>query len=164
MNIDAKDLQKRSIFLKELEAQVSKMNSVTSKLNEIQDNVDVLMKLVNEMEVDSSLSDARKKLKTLNDSASNLEKLVFGIEDVKGYFDQPDTWQYKYRELYYGSYSNYGEPLQNEQIMLKEIEILTSNITNKINNFIANDWVEFENYLETNPIVLTKKIDTVNND
>lgn len=164
VNIDAKDLQKRSIFLKELEAQVSKMNSVTSKLNEIQDNVDVLMKLVNEMEVDSSLSDARKKLKTLNDSASNLEKLVFGIEDVKGYFDQPDTWQYKYRELYYGSYSNYGEPLQNEQIMLKEIEILTSNITNKINNFIANDWVEFENYLETNPIVLTKKIDTVNND
>jgi len=163
VDVSIEDLQKRSTFLKEVEEQTSKMNSATSRLNKIQDNIEVLLKLVDEMEVDSSLSEIKKRLKALNDSVVGLEKLVFGIEDVKGYFDQPETWQYSFRELYYGSYSNYGEPLQNQQIMLKEIKALTFNITAKFNRFISDDWVGFEKYLIDNPIELTKRIETIEN-
>ena len=163
VDVSIEDLQKRSTFLKEVEEQTSKMNSATSRLNKIQDNIEVLLKLVDEMEVDSSLSEIKKRLKALNDSVVGLEKLVFGIEDVKGYFDQPETWQYSFRELYYGSYSNYGEPLQNQQIMLKEIKALTFNTTAKFNRFISDDWVGFEKYLIDNPIELTKRIETIEN-
>ena len=164
VDVSLNDLQKRQSFLKDVESQTRKMNSATSKLNAIQDNVDILLKLANEMEIDSSLSETKKRLKSLNDSISGLEKLVFGIEDVKGYLDQPETWEYQFGELYYGSYSNYGEPLQNQQIMLKEIKELTAELTSKINKFISEDWVAFENYLAENPIALTKNIETIKNE
>ena len=164
VDIGMEELKQRDEFLGKAQELMAKMDAATTRLNEIQDNVMLLQKLAKSMEVDSSMKETKKRLKQLNDTIVSLETMVFGKQNVKGYFDQPETWQYKFNELYYASYSNYGAPLQNQKLMLKEIESLTFKLTAKINTFITEDWETFSNYLMDNPMDVLKKVDAVENE
>ncbi len=133
---------------------ITTMDSATMRLNKIQSNLKTLSALAKNIENDSLKKDYEKRIKMLNDSINQLEIMVFGKEDVKGYFDQTETWNYALGEVFSYAWLNKGKPIQNQEIVLKEFEHTTSKMLDKINTFIAEDWNAFKTFVAENPLPL----------
>jgi len=152
VDITLEDLKLLNVYYGKGAALISAMDSATIRLNKIQTNLKTISALAKNIENDSLQKDYNKRIKTLNDSIYQLEIMVFGKKDVKGYFDQPETWNYAMGEVWSYAWLNKGRPTQNQEIVLKEFEATTAKALNKINTFIAEDWGAFHTFVNENPI------------
>ena len=146
-------------FLK-VQVWVTAMDSATYRLNKIQNNLKTLSALAKNIEEDSLRKDYEKRIKTLNDSINELEIMVFGKENVKGYFDQPETWYSAQGEVMSYAWLNKGKPTQSQEIVLKEFEGTSAKALHKINTFIAQDWEGFKSFVKENPLPMFEEIKT----
>ena len=96
------------------------------------------------------------KIKGLSDSIAGIELLIFGKKDVKGYYDQPETWMSFYQNAASYSYGKNMGVTQGQELTIKELEIKTTKLISKSDLIINQDWVDFKQFVQENPLSLFK--------
>ncbi len=86
---------------------------------------------------------------------------IFCKEDVKGYYEQPDTWMSVASTTRYALGSNRGSVGANNQYQAKIFEAKTKEVVVLANKFFEEDWVAFKTYFQENPISLLADLEPV---
>ena len=82
---------------------MSKLDSAVTKLREAKKRLNLMEKLVAASDDTASSKAVRDDIKAALKSIEDRRMALYGKEDVKGYFEQPETWEWKY-----GQFSSYN--------------------------------------------------------
>jgi hypothetical protein len=90
-------------FAAEVSGVMSQLDSAVTKLREAKKRLNLMEKLVAANDDTASSKAVRDDIKAALKSIEDRRMALYGKEDVKGYFEQPETWEWKY-----GQFSSYN--------------------------------------------------------
>ena len=149
--VTAKDLESRKNAYHDIEAIQAVLDSAVQELAQADNNIERLQELLknNVFKADSTLHD------TVKVTAKALEKVrlgIFGEKEVKGYFEQPETWSSTWGSSLWqllGSQRTWGS---NELALYDQLEQRTKEAIDSVNEFLEKDYHALLNYLKENPV------------
>ena len=160
LNISTDDLAANQAFTREIQKQVKAVGEVAEELREAKKTIAVLENQLADKKGDD-WKEAKEKVKAVKDSLEAVRLLIFGKENMKGYYEQPDTWQSKYGLVMYAISSNRGAIGENNTLLVADLMKKTQEVVNKANVFFEKDWVAFKTYFQENPISLFGEIEPI---
>ena len=89
-------------FAAEVSGVMGQLDSAVTKLREAKKRLNLMEKLVAASDDTASSKAVRDDIKAALKSIEDRRMALYGKEDVKGYFEQPETWEWKY-----GQFSSY---------------------------------------------------------
>ena len=95
----ARDWDAEHAFAAEVNGQMARLDSAVSRLREAKKRLDLLDKWVAANEDTAATKQLRDDLKAVSKAIEDRRMALFGKEDVKGYFEQPETWEWKYGQF-----------------------------------------------------------------
>jgi len=95
----ARDWDAEHAFAAEVNGQMARLDSAVSRLREAKKRLDLLDKWVAANEDSAATKQLRDDLKAVSKAIEDRRMALFGKEDVKGYFEQPETWEWKYGQF-----------------------------------------------------------------
>ncbi len=105
--------------------------------------------------------EAKEKVTAIKDSLEKVRLAIWGKEDVKGYYEQPDTWMGLAGNATWLLSGNHGKVGDNEKLLAKKIALKTDETLKMANKFFTIDWPIFTSYFKENPISLFKEKEPV---
>lgn len=158
--ISMADLEANQAFMRGLQNQVEAINKVASQLRDVKKTIDLLSAQLDTKEGDE-WKEAKEKIKAMKDSLAQVQLAIFGKEDVKGYYEQPNTWMSKYGNTRYATGSNLGAIGDNNRMLAEQFYAKTEDVLEQANAFFAEEWQAFQTYFEENPISLFNEISPI---
>ena len=125
-------------------------------VNNLEMDLDNISALVKGRE-DSLSKTYRERVKSVKDSISSIELMIFGKKDVKGYFEQPETWMSYYQRASSFNYGKNASITQSQRLSYAELEQKTREVLNQMDAFNNNDWKNFKQFVKENPLSLFKE-------
>lgn len=160
LNISATDLAENRTFKKALLKQVEAIYKVAQQLGEAKAMLS-LWESELKLHDDKEHKELQKLLKATSDSLELVRLAIFGKENVKGYFEQPETWASVYGQTMYALGSNRGAISENNRLQAQQLIMTTQDVINLSNAFFLEDWQKLIAFLQENPISLLNKFDAV---
>jgi hypothetical protein len=160
LSISRADLAANQAYKRGLQKQMAAMTKVAEQLREAKKGID----LVNQQLADKKGEEwktAKEMAKSASDSLEMVRLAIFGKEDVKGYFEQTETWMYALGQTAWPAMSNLGAVGENNRILAEKLEQKTAETIAKANTFFTEDWPTFTKYFEENPISLFGQVEPV---
>jgi hypothetical protein len=162
LDISEKDLASNQDFDRQTEEQISKVSRVAAEMRKAKKGIDAIEEQLKEKEGDE-WKEAKAKLKAAKDSFEVVRLAIFGKENMKGYYEQPETWMSIAGTTRYSIGSNRGAIGQNNQNQFKLLVKKTDEVVALANKFFKEDWPAFKTYFEENPISLLTDIKPIDN-
>lgn len=139
----ARDWDAQHAFAAEVNGQMARLDSAVSRLREAKKRLDLLDKWVATNEDSSATKQLRDDLKSASKAIEDRRMALFGKEDVKGYFEQPETWEWKY-----GQFSSYywglrGAPSANMLNAWKAADAVTRAELTALSTWHNETWKPF---------------------
>ena len=106
-----RDWDAQHAFAAEVNGQMARLDSAVSRLREAKKRLDLLDKWVTANEDTAATKQLRDDLKAVSKAIEDRRMALFGKEDVKGYFEQPETWEWKYGQFSSHYWGLRGAPL-----------------------------------------------------
>ena len=149
--VTTEDLASRKHANKDIESIKAVLDSAVQDLAQAHNNIERLQKLLKNdvFKADSTLHD------TVKVTAKALEKVrlgIFGEKEVKGYFEQPETWSNQWGSSLWqllGSQRAWGS---NELALYDQIEQRTAQAVDSVNKFLDKDYHALLDYLKDHPV------------
>ena len=149
--VTTEDLASRKRANKDIESIKAVLDSAVQDLAQAHNNIERLQKLLKNdvFKADSTLHD------TVKVTAKALEKVrlgIFGEKEVKGYFEQPETWSNQWGSSLWqllGSQRAWGS---NELALYDQIEQRTAQAVDSVNKFLEKDYHALLDYLKDHPV------------
>ena len=145
-------------FQRSLYAINQEMSDIVSALYEANQGLSSLERILKERkdspEDSAAVSPLLEEIKTLKKSIEDHRLRLFGKEDVKGYFEQPETWASVNGQ--FGSYmwSLHGKPSSNTLNMHATWEKRTREEISLVTQFLDTDYREFTSRIENTALPL----------
>jgi photosystem II stability/assembly factor-like uncharacterized protein len=160
LQIPIADLEANQAYKRGLQKQVAAITKVADQLREAKKGIDLIERQLADKKGDEWKT-AREKVKAVKDSLESVRLAIFGKEDVKGYFEQPETWMHILGQTGWVAMSNLGAIGENNQILAVQFEKKTAETLAKANTFFIRDWPAFTAYFQENPISLFNQVEPV---
>jgi hypothetical protein len=160
LQITIADLEANQDYKRGLQKQMAAITKVADQLREAKKGIDLIERQLADKKGDEWKT-AREKVKAVKDSLEVVRLAIFGKEDVKGYFEQPETWMYSLGQTGWIAMSNLGAIGENNQILAAQFEKKTAETLAKANTFFIRDWPAFTAYFQENPISLFNQVEPV---
>ena len=147
----AKDLESRKNAYHDIEAIEAVLDSAVQDLAQANNNIERLQKLLknNVFKADSTLHD------TVKVTAKALEKVrlgIFGEKEVKGYFEQPETWSSTWGSSLWQLLCSQRTWGSNELALYDQLEQRTKEAVDSVNEFLEKDYHALLNDLKEHPV------------
>ena len=160
LDISRADLAANQAYKRALQKQMAAMSKVADQLREAKKGIDLMNQQLADKKGDEWKT-AKEMAKAAKDSLEVLRLAIFGKEDVKGYFEQTETWMYALGQTAWPAMSNLGAIGENNRILAQKLEQKTAETVAKANKFFSEDWPTFTKYFEENPISLFGQVEPV---
>ena len=160
LNISIEDLRSNQEFNRAALKQVAAVSKVADQLRDAKKAIGMIENQLADKKGEE-WKEAKEKVKQVKDSLEQVRLAIFGKEDVKGYYEQPNTWMSKYGQAQYAIGSNRGAIDDNNRIQADQFKVKTEEVVALANKFFAEDWKAFQTYFEENPISLFTELEPV---
>ena len=139
----ARDWDAQHAFAAEVNGQMARLDSAVSRLREAKKRLDLLDKWVAANEDTAATKQLRDDLKSASKAIEDRRMALFGKEDVKGYFEQPETWDWKYGQFSGHYWSLRGAPSPNMLHAWKSAKVATEAELKALATWEAEVWKPF---------------------
>ena len=160
LNISMEDLAENQAFKREVAKNGEAISKVADGLRNAKKEIGLIEAQLAEKERDE-WKEAKEKVKMVKDSLEAVRFAIWGKEDVKGYYEQHETWMTQAGNASYLLSSNLGAIGQNEKHMAEQFRKKTEETVALANKFFSKDWPSFTSYFEQNPISLFEAITVI---
>lgn len=160
LDISQTELEENLSFKRSLTKQIVAISKVADQLREARKGIDLVEKQLADKKGEEWKA-AKDKLKAAKDSLEAVRLAIFGKEDVKGYFEQTETWFYALGQIGGAAMSNLGAVGENNKVQARQFEQKTAETLTKANKFFTEDWPAFTTYFKENPISLFGQVEPV---
>ena len=148
-------------FHREVNGYIAPMEKAVAQLREAKktvDGIEALLKTNGDTVLTKSYKDP---LKAIKEAWEARRLALYGKENQKGYYEQPDTWSSQF-----GFFSSYlwslrGAPSPNVLTQFGHFKKQTEAQIQAINVFLGEPWKSFETFVLEHPIPLTKALTPV---
>jgi hypothetical protein len=130
-------------FSAEVNAHMALLDSAVSRLREAKVRLELLEKFVAANDDTARTKELRADLKAQLKSIEDRRMALFGKEDVKGYFEQPETWEWKYGHFANHYWGLRGAPTANVLNAWKSGRAATDRELEALAKWQAEVWVPF---------------------
>ena len=141
--------------LQPLHDQQMKLTEVVGKavkqLQEAKEAIDAINKLLDPKE-NKSHKDLKKQGKKVQDQIEELERLIINPRGRQGIARNPDVLTAQVRVLSRYLYSNITGRNKTHDILLKHAESETKRVLEKINAFFDEEWMDYEDAVESSRV------------
>jgi photosystem II stability/assembly factor-like uncharacterized protein len=149
-------------FDKQMEEQIAKVSRVAAEMRKANKSINAIEKQLKDKEGDE-WKEAKDKLKAVKDSFEVVQLAIWGKENMKGYYEQPETWMSVTGSTRYAIGSNRGAISPNNQNQYKIFSKKTDDVVALANEFFTEDWPVFKTFFEENPISLLTDLEAIEN-
>jgi hypothetical protein len=149
-------------FDKQMEEQIAKVSRVAAEMRKANKSINAIEKQLKDKEGDE-WKEAKDKLKAVKDSFEVVQLAIWGKENMKGYYEQPETWMSVAGSTRYAIGSNRGAISPNNQNQYKIFSKKTDDVVALANEFFTEDWPVFKTFFEENPISLLTDLEAIEN-
>jgi len=122
---------------------MAQLDSAVSRLREAKVRLELLEKFVAANDDTARTKELRADLKAQLKSIEDRRMALFGKEDVKGYFEQPETWEWKYGQFANHYWGLRGAPTANVLNAWKSGRAATDRELEALAKWQAEVWVPF---------------------
>lgn len=159
--VTEEDLVARRAAFKKIEALEVPLDEAVQQLAQAHNNLNRLTELIKQsaLSADSTLQD------TVKSTAKALEEVrlsVFGQKEVKGYFEEPETWSNQWNNSLWQLLSSQRKWGANEQLLFSHLEKRTSEAVEAIQEFLSTEYSGLLDYLEEHPVPLMVPLEVTN--
>jgi photosystem II stability/assembly factor-like uncharacterized protein len=163
LNISLIDLEANQQLNREMEAQIAKVSRVAAEMRKAKKSIDAIEKQLKDKKGDD-WKEAKEQLKAVKDSFEVVRLAIYGKEDVKGYYEQPETWMSVVGTTRYALGSKRGAIGPNGQNQFAILKQKTDEVVTLANKFFKEDWPVFKTFFEENPISLLAELEPIENE
>ena len=147
-------------FKSQVKADMDAMNAVAEQLREAKREIKIIEQQLANKEGDE-WKEPKEKVKAVKDSLEQVRLAIWGKENTKGYYEQPETWQSVMGLTWSLVLSNNGEIGSRDELAVNQLHDKTKEMVTMANTFLLEDWKAFSTYFEQNPISLFQDKDPV---
>ncbi len=130
-------------FSAEVNAQMALLDSAVTRLREAKKRLEVLEKWVAAVDDSAKTKELQADLKAQLKSIEDRRMALFGKEDVKGYFEQPETWEWKYGQFANHYWGLRGTPSANVLNAWKAAKAASDAELTALATWQAEVWIPF---------------------
>ncbi len=130
-------------FSAEVNGQMALLDSAVSRLREAKKRLDVLEKWVAAVDDSVKTKELQADLKAQLKSIEDRRMALFGKEDVKGYFEQPETWDWKYGQFANHYWGLRGAPSANVLNAWKAAKAASDTERKALETWHSEVWIPF---------------------
>jgi hypothetical protein len=148
----ARDWAAQHAFEAEVNGQMAALDSSVTQLREAKKRLELLDKLVAANQDTAATKQLRADIKAQLKSIEDRRMALFGKEDVKGYFEQPETWEWKYGQFSGHYWSLRGAPSPNMLNAWKSAKAASEAELKALSTWATEVWKPFTEKYASLPI------------